>query len=148
MGRERFLYQRDQPPTTVGGVVTFKDAKISQTPAPPVSNGSWYSSDIAPHDWIARTAPRGVIGFEVGPTPRSSNAAFLSHPPLSLTSPLSIKLWQVDARFAESPSFPLSSGWIKLTLFDVLEGTVSVTQVTAISSSHLPLFSGSKPPRA
>ena len=64
--------------------------------------------------WIARTAPLGVIGFEV------------------------------DKRFAESPASPLSSGWIKITLFDVLAGTVSVTQAHQ-GTDGTPLAIGSLP---
>jgi len=74
---ERWLYQRD-----TAEIVTFKEAKVSQTPAAPcftskssanaekqsstagkVCAGQWMSSE--PYDWIARAAPGGVIGFSI-----------------------------------------------------------------------------------
>ena len=42
---ERWLYQRDEPESTAGGVVTFPDAPVTQTPASPSNysylGGSW-----------------------------------------------------------------------------------------------------------
>ena len=95
---ERWLHQRDEPYSTPGGVVTFADARVSQTPAPPTSNGSWYSAADSAHDWIARTAPRGVIGFTIDPT------------------------------FATAVGNPLVEGWLKVTIFDVFAGKLQVTQ--------------------
>lgn len=61
---ERWLYQRSEP---VGagngsGVVTYPDARITQTPAPP-SNRTWMTA--AKHDWIAQRAEDGAIGFNL-----------------------------------------------------------------------------------
>ena len=56
---ERWLFQRDVP---AAGVITFPDAKITQTPALP-SPRTWMTRDK--YDWIARYAPNGVIGFSV-----------------------------------------------------------------------------------
>ena len=44
------------------GVRTFPDARVTQAPAAP-STPTWMTS--APHDWLAHTAMRGVIGFEI-----------------------------------------------------------------------------------
>ena len=93
---ERWMHQRDQAQDVAGGVVTFADGRVSMTPALPTSNGSWYAHE--PYDWIARTAPRGVIGFTL------------------------------DAGFSGAVGNPLASGWIKVTIFDVYAGTLSVTQ--------------------
>ena len=65
------------------------------------------------HDWVAHTAPRGVFGFEI------------------------------DRRFAYAPSNPLLSAAIKVSLFDVLDGTVSVTQ-----AHHTYLGADDEPPRS
>ena len=97
---ERFLYQRDEPVSVEGGVLTFPDARVSQTPSFPsnvsVSGGSWMS--VVGHDWLAHAAPRGVIGFEI------------------------------DRRFIHSAAAPLQAAAIKVSLFDVLPGSVSLTQ--------------------
>jgi hypothetical protein len=104
---ERWLYQRDEPPTVQDGVVTFPDARVSQTPAHPSNatphGASWMTA--VPHDWIAHAAPRGVIGFEI------------------------------DRRFIHAVASPLLSAVIKVTLFDVLAGQVSVTQAHVSSST-------------
>ena len=110
---ERWLHQRDQDADVLGGVVTFADGRVSQTPAPPTSNGSWYSRDDEPaYDWIARTAPRGIIGFTF------------------------------DPEFALAPANPLVDGWIKLTLFDVAVGHVEVTQEHLNINDDSPLILG------
>jgi len=57
---ERWLFQRDAP---AAGVVTYADAKITQTPALPTTRRTWMTRDK--YDWIARYAPNGVIGFSV-----------------------------------------------------------------------------------
>ena len=56
------LYQRDQPGSVPNGVRTFPDARVTQVPAAP-STPTWMTS--TPHDWLAHTAMRGVIGFEI-----------------------------------------------------------------------------------
>merc|ERR1711998_328228 len=56
---ERWLYQRD-----TGGIVTYKDAKMSQTPAEPCAGTPGHRSS-EPYDWIARAAPDGIIGFSI-----------------------------------------------------------------------------------
>jgi len=55
---ERWLYQRD-----TAELVTVKEAKVTQTPAPPCRSRQWMTSDK--YDWIARAAPDGVIGFSI-----------------------------------------------------------------------------------
>ena len=72
---------------------TFPDARVSQTPADP-SPPTWMTG--AKHDWIAHTAPRGVMGFVL------------------------------DERFVDAPANPLLAAVVKVTLFDVLPGTVSL----------------------
>jgi len=111
---ERWLYQRDQDADVLGGVVTFADGRVSQTPALPTSNGSWYSRNDEPaYDWIARTAPRGVIGFTFDPD------------------------------FSHALSNPLVDGWIKVTLFDVTIGRVEVTQEHLATADGSPTVLGS-----
>jgi len=93
---ERWLHQRDHPQHThqIDGVVTFRDARMTQTPAGE-SKGFWASP---PYDWIARTAPKGVIGFTF------------------------------SSAFARSDSKPLYAAVVKVSLFDVAAGTVRLTQ--------------------
>jgi len=99
---ERWLHQRDQPPTIPGGVQTFPDARLTQTPAFHF-NDSWWTSTwmtAVPHDWIAHAAPRGVIGFEIAEA------------------------------FAHSTASPLASqaAVVKVTFFDLFEGSLALTQ--------------------
>ena len=99
---ERWLYQRDEPATVPGGVRTFPDARLTQTPAF-FHNGSWSTTTwmtAVPHDWIAHTAPRGVIGF------------------------------RLDPAFTAAAASPLASrvAVVKVTFFDVREGTLALTQ--------------------
>jgi hypothetical protein len=109
---ERWLYQRDQPRSVVGGVVTFRDARITQTPSG-YSSPFWGTDGVggAPHDWIARTAPRGVIGFTLDPA------------------------------FVFSPVRPLLGAVIKVSLFDVFAGTVRLTQAhtAAVGGAPTPI---------
>ena len=91
---ERWLHQRDELHGGPDDVLTFPDARMSQTPAPPAE--PWWVSP--PHDWIARTAPRGVIGFTLA------------------------------REFVQSASRPLGTAVVKVTLFDVLPGTVRLVQ--------------------
>merc|ERR1711968_81630 len=54
---ERWLYQRD-----AGGVVTVREAKVTQTPdSHSSSKGTWMTSEK--YDYVARGAPGGMIGF-------------------------------------------------------------------------------------
>jgi len=55
---ERWLYQRD-----TAEIVTIKEAKVTQTPAPPCRARQWMTSEK--YDWIARAAPGGIIGFSI-----------------------------------------------------------------------------------
>ena len=98
---ERWLYQRDEPATTPNGVVTFPDARVTQTPAWP-ANRTWMTS--VHHDWIAHTAPRGVIGFAL------------------------------DKRFVSAPTSPLGAAVVKVTYFDVVMGNISLTQSYMVSA--------------
>ena len=96
---ERWLHQRSEPSPEGHGVRSFPDARITQTPAPP-SNGTWMTEgqNGAYHDYIAQTSPAGVFGFSL------------------------------DPRFAHSVARPLGAAVVKVTIFDVVQGTVRLTQ--------------------
>jgi len=110
---ERWLYQRDEPPSTLGGVVTFRDARITQTPSG-FSTPFWGTDGDggALYDWIARTAPRGVIGFTLSRT------------------------------FALAPQRPLLGAVIKVSLFDVFAGSVRLTQAHTAAAGSAPTLVG------
>ena len=113
---ERWLYQRDQPPTVIDGVVTFRDARITQTPSGN-SVPFWGTDGVgtaggAPYDWIARTAPRGVIGFTL------------------------------DRAFVFSPPRPLRGAVVKVSFFDVLVGSVRLTQAHTAAAGGAPTLVG------
>jgi hypothetical protein len=57
---ERWLYQRDS-----AEIVTMKEAKVVQTPAPPCASGGGQWMTSQKYDWIARSAPDGMIGFSI-----------------------------------------------------------------------------------
>ena len=110
---ERWLYQRDEPPSTLGGVVTFRDARITQTPSG-FSTPFWGTDGDggALYDWIARTAPRGVIGFTLSRT------------------------------FALAPQRPLLGAVIKVSFFDVRAGSVRLTQAHTAAAGGAPTLVG------